>query len=247
MTQTLRRVFASLVVVVSVVVAQATPAPVDAWRAAEAAARLGDRAAVRRHLEEAWREGRVDRVAVALDLADLAEGEGRTAEALMWTLRARRVAPRRVEVLAAWARRSEGGTPTPRTWAARVFDRIDRWTTVRWTLTVVAIGALGVALILVGRRRRDVPLVGAVMLVVMVALVVVDAVRRNTRDDAVVVDDGVPLRGDPHAESPAVSRLPAGTVVVPVADSGIWTEVDVGGRRGFVESASLLRVDAITR
>jgi hypothetical protein len=61
------------------------------------------------------------------------------------------------------------------------------------------------------------------------------------------MDDGVPLRGEPHAESPAASRLPSGTVVVSFADSGIWTEVDIGGRRGFLESASLMRVDAIER
>jgi hypothetical protein len=248
MTHTLRRVFASLLVVVSAVVAQSTPAPIDSWRDAEAAARAGDRAAVRRHLETAWRESRVDRTAVALDLADLADGDGRTAEALLWTLRARRDAPRREDVVVALDRRMSGAArSSAATGIAGLFDRIDRWSTARWTLTVVAIGTLGVVLILVGRRRRDVPLVGAAMLAVMVALVVVDAVRRNTRDEAVVVDDGVPLRGDPHAESPAVSRIPAGTIVAPVADSGIWTEVDVGGHRGFVESASILRVEPIGR
>ncbi len=248
MTRTMRLVGAWLVVLVSTVFAQGTPAAIDSWRNAESAARAGDRAAVRRHLEAAWRDGRVDRVAVALDLADLADAEGRTAEALVWTLRARREAPRREEVVAALDRRMSGsGRSSHSTGAARFLERVDRWSTSRWTLTVVAIGGLGVGLILAGRRRRDLPIVGAALLVAMVALVVVDAVRRGPRAEAVVMDDGVPLRGEPHAESPAASRLPSGTVVVPLADSGIWTEVDIGGRRGFLESASLMRVDAIER
>lgn len=220
----------------------------DAWERARDAAGRGDRMATVSSLRAAYDEGVRDRAAIALDLADLADAEGRTAEALAWTLRAARADPRDRDVLeATTARTRVARASAAPTFAGRVRRFLDGLPRGPWTALVLGVGFSGAGLVALGRRSRIAVAAGILSLAGMVALIVDDARRSSGEPLAVVVSDGVILRAEPHAERPSGTRVSTGSVVVVLADSGAWTHVAIDGRRGFVEGATLMRVDPGSR